>query len=50
MSYSAYKDLDIRTASGKILRDKLFEIASSFEYCRYQRRLASMVYNFFIKY
>ena len=38
-----------RTASGKILRDKAFNIAKNPKYDGYQRGLASMVYNFFDK-
>ena len=44
-----YKDLT-RTQPDQLLRDKSFEIASNLKYDRYQRELASMVYNgFFIK-
>ena len=49
MAYGKYKDLNKRTQSDKILRDKAFEIASNQKYDGYQRRLASMVYNFFDK-
>ena len=44
-----FKDLKRRTASDKILRDKAFNIAKNSKYDGYQRRLASMVYNFFDK-
>ena len=36
-----------RTASGKILRDKAFNIAKNPKYDGYQRGLASVVYKFF---
>ena len=38
-----------RTASGKILRDKAFNIAKNPKYDGYQRGLASTVYTFFDK-
>ena len=38
-----------RTAFDKILCDKAFSIAKYLKYDGYQRRLASMVYKFFIK-
>ena len=38
-----------RTASGKILRDKAFNIAKNSKYDGYQRGIASMVYKFFDK-
>ena len=43
-----YKDLTKRTQSDQLLRDKSFEIASNPKYDRYQRELASMVYNGFL--
>ena len=43
-----YKDLTRRTQSDQLLRDKSFEIASNLKYDRYQRELASMVYNGFL--
>ena len=43
-----YKDLTKRTQSDQLLRDKSFEIASNLKYDRYQRELASMVYNGFL--
>ena len=49
MAYGKSKDLAKRTQSDKVLRDKAFEIASDLKYDDYQRGLASMVYNFFIK-
>ena len=42
-------DLERRTASDKILRDKAFDIARNPKYDGYQRRLASIVYKFFDK-
>ena len=42
-----YKDLT-RTQPDQLLRDKSFEIASNLKYDRYQRELASMVYNGFL--
>ena len=48
MAYGDFKDLKRRTASDKILRDKAFNIAKNPKYDGYQRRLASMVYNFFL--
>ena len=47
MTYSKYKDLEKRTQSDKILRDKAFEIANNLKYDVYQGGLASMVYKFF---
>lgn len=44
-----YKDLSKRTASGNVLREKKFAIASNLNYDGYQRGLASMVYNLFDK-
>ena len=38
-----------RTQSGKVLRDKAFEIASNPKYDGYQKGLAAMVYRFFSK-
>ena len=49
MSYEDFKDLTRRTASDKILRDKAFNIARNPKYNGYQRGIASMVYNFFVK-
>ena len=48
-AHADYKDLINRTKSGKVLRDKAYNIASNPEYDGYQRRLASMVYKFFDK-
>ena len=49
MAYGDFKDLKRRPASGKILRDKAFNIAKNPKYDGYQRGLASMIYNFLIK-
>ena len=46
MAYGKTKDLIKRTQSDKVLKDKAFKIASYSKYGGYQRRLASMVYNF----
>ena len=47
MAYGDFKDSTRRTASGKILRDKAFNIAKNPKYDGYQRGLASMVCKFF---
>ena len=49
MAYGHFKELERRTQSDKVLRDKAFKIASNPKYDGYQRRLASMVYKFFDK-
>ena len=49
MAYGDFKDLKKRTAVDKVLRDKAFNIAKDPQYDRYQRGLASMVYNVLIK-
>ena len=49
MAYGNFKDLERRTASDKVLRDKSFNIAKNSNYDGYQRGLASMVYKFFDK-
>ena len=49
MAYGKTKDLEKRTQSDKVLRDKAFKIASDPKYDGYQRGLASMVYKFFDK-
>ena len=49
MTYGDFKDLTRRTASDKVLRDKVFDIAKSLKYDGYQRGLASMFYRFFDK-
>ena len=42
-AYADHKDLINRTKSDKVLRDKVYDIASNPEYDGYQRGLASMV-------
>ena len=49
MAYGKYKDLEKRTKSEKVLKDKGFAIANNPKYDGYQRGLASMVYKFFDK-
>ena len=49
MAYRKYKDLNKRTQSDKVLKNKAFEIASNLKYDRYQRGLVSMVFKFFDK-
>ena len=49
MAYEDFKDLTRRGASGKILRDKAFNIAENLKCDGYQRGLALMVYNCFDK-
>ena len=43
MAHGDFEDLTRRTASDKILRDKVFNFAKNPRYDRYQRGLASMV-------
>ena len=49
MAYGNSKDLAKRTQSDKVLRDKVFKIASDPKYDGYHRRLASIVYKFFVE-
>ena len=49
MVYGDFKDSARRKASDKVLRDAAFNIAENLKYDGYQRRLVSMVYNFFDK-
>ena len=49
MAYGNFKDLTRRTASDKILRDKVFNIAKNPKYGEYQSSFASMGYKFFDK-
>ena len=42
MAYGDFKDLNRRTASDKVLRDKAFDIAKNPKYHEYQRGIASM--------
>ena len=46
MAYGDFKDLARRTASDKLLRDKVFNIAKNPKYDGYQSGLTLMVYNF----
>ena len=48
-AYADHKDLINGTKSGKVLRDKAYDIAINPEYDSYQRGLVSMVYKFFDK-
>ena len=48
-AYADHKDLINRTKSDKVLRDKVYNIASNPEYDGYQSGLATMVYKFFDK-
>ena len=48
-AYADHKDLINRTKSDKLLRDKVYNIASNPKHDGYQRGLASMVYKFFDK-
>ena len=48
-AYADHKDLINRTEAVKVLRDKVYDIASNPKYDGYQRGLASMVYKFFDK-
>ena len=47
MAYGDFKDLTRRKASGKILPDDVFNIASNSKYNGYQRGLAATVYKSF---
>ena len=49
MTYRKYKDLTKRTQSDKILKDKVFKMASNPKYDGYQSGLASMFFKFFDK-
>ena len=49
MAYDKYKDLERRTQSDKVLKDKAFEIANNPKYDKFQRGLDSMVYKVFDK-
>ena len=49
MAYGDYKYLLRRTASDKVLREKVFNIAKNTKYDGYQRGLSTMVYKFFDK-
>lgn len=43
-----FNNLPKRTASHKLLRDKVFNIAEKVKYDRYQSKISSMVHNFWI--
>ena len=47
MTDKDFKDLTRRTASNKILRNKVFNLAQNLKHYGYQKSLASMVYDFF---
>ena len=49
MAYRDFKDLNRRTATDKVLRDKAFNIAKDPKYYGYERGLASIVYKLFDK-
>ena len=49
MAYEDFKDLTRRTVFDKILRDKVFNVATNSKYDGYQHGLVSMVYKFFDK-
>ena len=49
MAYGDFKDIKLRAASDKILRDKAFNIAKNPKHDGYQRGLASMFYKLFDK-
>ena len=48
-TYADHKDLINRIEADKVLKSKVYNIASNPEYDGYQRGLASMVYKFFDK-
>ena len=49
VAYGGFKDLPRRTASAKVLRDKVFNIAKNPKYDGYERGFASIVSNCFDK-
>ena len=49
MAYGDFKYLNRRTSADKVLCNKAFNIAKDPKYDRYQRGLASVVYQFFDK-
>ena len=49
MAYGKYRDLERRTQSDNVLKDKAFALANNPKYDEYQRGLASMLYKFFGK-
>ena len=48
-AYAHHKDLINRNEADKVLKDKVYDIASNPKYDGYQRGLASMIYKFFDK-
>ena len=49
MAYNKYKNLEKRTQSDRVLKDKAFKIAVNPKYNGYERKLASIVYKCLIK-
>ena len=49
MAYSKYKDLEKRTQSDKVLKEKVFETTINLKYDECQRGLTSLIYKFFEK-
>ena len=49
MAYGKTKDLEKRTQSDKVLRDKAFKIARNPKYDGYEKGLPSMLHKFFNK-
>ena len=49
VAYGKYQDLEKRTQSDKVLKDKAFAIVNNPKYDGHQRGLASMVYTFLIR-
>ena len=49
MTYNKYKDLERRTQSDVVLKNKALKIASNPKYNGYERELASMINKFFDK-
>ena len=47
--YRLRRKTNRKTVTDKLLRDKAFDIAQNLKYDGYQRRLASIFYNFFNK-
>ena len=47
MAHGDFKYLTKKTASVKVLRDKVLDIAKNPKYDRYQQILASMIHKFF---
>ena len=47
MAYVDFKDFNRRTFAGKVLRDKVFNIAKDPKYDRCQHGLVAMLYKFF---